>query len=530
MSQDPEDKNAPPLSWDEAGRLDALRALKLLDTPAEERFDLITRRARDAFKVPIALISLVDADRQWFKSRDGLDGTETSRAISFCGHAILQDDIYVVPDAQADPMFSGNPLVTGDPHIRFYAGKPLRSPEGKKIGTLCLIDRVPRQFGQDDQTKLQSLADWAEREIKHYAAETSAFNRLENRLRLAHALENASDGIISTDLDGQIESANQAACDMFRYPATDIVGRNISELIPARQRGQHGNFMQRLQSSSAGDARNSLEITALRKGGEEFPAEVSFRRMEAGERHFFTGIVRDITERKNIERIKSEFVAGVSHELRTPLTAILGALGMLREEDAVSGADARELIEIAYLNSKRLNTLVNDILDTEKLDAGMMSFELEVVDLAEIVSDVLRLNQPFAKSEGIGLQVQEPATPLKARLDRSRLIQVLTNLISNACKFSPSGSAVTIRTEAQDKWAVISVIDKGPGIPNEFRNRIFQRFAQAHVARDHQKTGTGLGLSISKTMIEKMGGRIGYDSIEGHGATFYVRLPLIPNT
>jgi PAS domain S-box-containing protein len=529
MSQEPDDKKIP-LSWDEASRIDALRALKLLDTPAEERFDLITRRARDTFKVPIALISLVDTDRQWFKSRDGLDTPETSRATSFCTHAILQDGIYIVPDAQADPMFAENPLVTGEPNFRFYAGKPLRSPEGKKIGTLCLIDRVPREFNEEAQAKLQSLGDWAEREIKHYAAETSAFDRLESRLRLAHAFENSTDGIISTDLSGKIESANQAACDMFRYRANDVVGRNISELIPARQRGQHVDFMLRLRTGSAGDARNCLEITALRTSGEEFPAEVSFRKMEAGERHFFTGIVRDITERKNIERIKSEFVASVSHELRTPLTAILGALGMLREEAATNSGDARELIEIAYLNSKRLNTLANDILDTEKLDAGMMSFEQEIVTLKEFVSDMLRLNQPFARSEGITLQVQEAGVPLKARVDRSRLTQVLTNLVSNACKFSPAGSVVAIRTEAQDKWAVISVVDKGPGIPNEFRNRIFQRFAQAHVARDHQKTGTGLGLSISKTMVEKMGGRIGYDSVEGQGATFYVRLPLITNT
>ena len=528
MSKPPQIKDIP-MAWDEASRLDALRALKLLDTPAEERFDTITRRARTSFNVPIALITLVDSDRQWFKSRDGLELEETSRASSFCSHAILQDDVYIVGDAQADPKFSDNPLVTGNPHIRFYAGKPLRSPEGKKIGTLCLIDRVPRQFGEDEQARLQSMAAWAEREIEGYAAETSALGRLENRLRLAHAFENSSDGIIGTDLFGKIESINEAACSMFRYRAPDIIGRNIRELIPERQRGQHADFMLRLQMEGTGDARTCLEITALRHGGEEFPAEVSFRKLESESRHFFTGIVRDITERKNLERIKSEFVAGVSHELRTPLTAIVGALGMLRGEGAASAGEARELVEIAYLNSLRLNTLVNDILDTEKLDSGMMAFVQETLTLAGVVEEAIQLNLPFAGSEDVVLLVQGTPVEAKVRADRSRLIQVLTNLISNACKFSPAGSAVTVSMAIEDKWALIRVIDQGPGIPNEFRSRIFQRFAQAEAARNHQKSGTGLGLSISKAMVEKMGGRIGYDSIEGQGATFHVRLPLIAN-
>lgn len=155
----------PGTPEDESRRLAALRALRILDTPAEERFDRITRTARRLFGVPIALISLIDGDRQWFKSCQGLGVNETDRSISFCGHAILQDVPLVVADATADPRFHDNPLVTGDPNIRFYAGCPLRSPDGAKLGTLCLIGREPRTLTDEEVVALKDLAAWAEGEL-----------------------------------------------------------------------------------------------------------------------------------------------------------------------------------------------------------------------------------------------------------------------------------------------------------------------------------------------------------------------------
>ena len=150
---------------DEALRVDSLRALEILDTPAEERFDRLTRVAKRLFDVPIVLISLVDSDRQWFKSCIGLDVTQTPREISFCAHAILDDGILLVPDAASDERFDDNPLVTGEPHIRFYAGCPLKAPDGSRVGTLCIIDRAPRTFEADDLAMLRDIAHMAEREL-----------------------------------------------------------------------------------------------------------------------------------------------------------------------------------------------------------------------------------------------------------------------------------------------------------------------------------------------------------------------------
>lgn len=155
----------PPIPADEFRRLETLRSLKLLDTPAEERFDRITHLAKRIFGVPIALVSLVDADRQWFKSRQGLEAIETPREISFCGHAIVGDRIFVVNDAAADERFCDNPLVACDPNIRFYAGYPLNAPDGSKVGTLCIIDRKPRKLSKEDLHLLRELGRMVEEEL-----------------------------------------------------------------------------------------------------------------------------------------------------------------------------------------------------------------------------------------------------------------------------------------------------------------------------------------------------------------------------
>ncbi|ACR28956.1 GGDEF domain-containing protein [Burkholderia glumae] len=154
-----------PLPVNEASRLARLHGLDLLDTPDEERFDRIARLARRIFDVPIALVSLIDANRQWFKSCFGLEARETSRDVSFCAHAILSDDTLVIPDATLDPRFAGNPLVTGAPGIRFYAGHPLALPDGTNLGTLCLIDTRPREIDATDLSHLRDLANLAEREV-----------------------------------------------------------------------------------------------------------------------------------------------------------------------------------------------------------------------------------------------------------------------------------------------------------------------------------------------------------------------------
>jgi len=182
----------PAIPADEAQRLETLQGLDVLDTPVEERFDRLTRLARRLLDVPIALVSLVDENRQWFKSRDGLDASETPRDISFCGHAILGHEVFVIPDATKDERFAANPLVTGPPDIRFYAGYPLRAVNGQALGTLCIIDTRPRELDADDLASFRDLAGMAEQELATLQLATlDDLTRISNRRGFSILAENS---------------------------------------------------------------------------------------------------------------------------------------------------------------------------------------------------------------------------------------------------------------------------------------------------------------------------------------------------
>jgi len=212
----------------------------------------------------------------------------------------------------------------------------------------------------------------------------------------------------------------------------------------------------------------------------------------------------------------------VNHELRTPLTSMLGSLGLVREGSAGElPTEARKFVDIAYENSERLVALVNDILDIERIETGRLPMRLETVELGALLARALELNEHYAARLGVRLALASGSVLAPVRADADRLMQVLANLLSNAAKYSPKGAEVTLATALADGSVRISVADRGPGIPAEFRPRLFGRFEQANGTQG----GTGLGLAISKALVERMGGRIGCDSEPGRGATFWFELP-----
>jgi signal transduction histidine kinase len=220
--------------------------------------------------------------------------------------------------------------------------------------------------------------------------------------------------------------------------------------------------------------------------------------------------------------MKREFVATVSHELRSPLTGIVAALGLVHEGSTGElPAKAREFIDLAYQNSERLTALVNDILDIERLEAGGIQMNLEPVMIDRLLERALALNAGYAERYGVRFALTSPPCGLRANADPERLMQVITNLLSNAAKHSPAGAEVAIESRAAQAAVRIAVIDHGPGIAPAFRSRLFGKFEQA----DPAGGGTGLGLAISKGLIERMGGRIGCDSEPGRGSTFWIELP-----
>lgn len=791
-----------PIKDNEVARLLALRRYDILDTAAEAEFDDFTRLAAQICGTPIALISLVDAERQWFKSRHGIDAPETPRDISFCGHAIHGQEIFEVPNALEDDRFRDNPLVTADPSIRFYAGAPLFTPDGFGIGTLCVIDSVPhtltdaqrdalmilgrlvmrrlelrdairresclndelsqlthrleiathtaqvgiwdydvvnntlvwdatmyRIYGiketdfnstfdawkstlhPDDQAKkVQEFVDslkgegnfesefrviWPDGQLRWIKA-SSVVQRDEqgaplrvsgtnwditdrklveraSRESAQHTqiiLDNVIDGIITIDSQGIVQSFNLAAEHIFGYAAQEVIGNNVKILMPEPYHSEHDGYLANYHATNVrriigigrevvgqrkdgtpfpmdlavsrsahrgeplfiGLVRDITErkqadtqlqaLTAMRKAildsanfsiistdpdgviqtfnqsaermlgytteeivGKQTPAilhdknEVSAYAMKlsgelgrviepgfeafvararlggADEREWtyirkdgsrfpvllsvtavwdahgqisgFLGIGSDITERKRLDQLKSEFVSTVSHELRTPLTAISGALGLV-----VSGtlgempAQAKQMLDIANKNSLRLAHLINDLLDMEKLAAGMMRFDLQVQLLMPLVEHALDAVRAYGEQYQVSFALTQRSDGVQVRVDAGRLQQVLSNFLSNAAKFSPHGGQVEIVVRQLKDTVRVEVIDHGPGISAEFRNRIFQKFAQADSSDSRQKGGTGLGLAITKEIVERMNGLVGFDSVEGKGARFYFELPL----
>lgn len=936
-----------PVPPDEEMRLAALDRLHLLDTPAEERFDRITRTAVHGLHVPIALISLIDANRQWFKSRQGLSTTETPRSMSFCAHTILGDDVLVVPDTQLDRRFVDNPLVTGEPFIRFYAGHPLVAPDGSNVGTLCIIDRHPRTISEADLQALRDLVAWAQIELsvistlehelgthrrqneeaRHFfslaldlfciAGFDGYFKRLnpawsktlgfteeellarpfldfvhpddqadtleaaaqliagtqvasfENRYcckdgtyrwllwnatalpdqqliyavayditkqkqtaealwaseaRYRSVIDHIQEVIFQTDAVGRWTLLNPAWTEMTGFSLAESIGHHFLDFVypddqqsnielfqtlaagdseycrhevryltrsggfrwfevyarlaldadgqivgtagtlndiserkrteAALQRrdaileavsfaaklflttdsweehiqevlgrlghaadvsrvyifenhfDQHNTVLvsqrfewtadgiapqidnpelQNLPYREVGFARwvdmlskgeliyghvrsfppdeheilasqdilslvvvpifvgsvwwgiigfdqcqnehawSATEVDALKTATSTLGAAIQREWAQAALRSsettnrallnaipdmmfrishdgFFLdyksareeellvsptefigqqvfdilpptlaqqlmqavvqalqtntvqifeyqvtmqdrlqdyearivvsgaaetlAIVRNITERKKMERMKNEFISTVSHELRTPLTSIRGSLGLIT--GGVAGElppRVRTMVDIAYKNSERLVRLINDILDIEKIASGKMVFDLKPIELMPLIEQVVEANRAYAAEFGVTLMLEQHLSDVIINTDSDRLTQVLTNLLSNAAKFSPRDDTVIISVVRQEHAIRVAITDHGPGIAEAFRDQIFQKFAQADSSDTRQKSGTGLGLSISKAIVERLGGTIGFETSPGHGTTFYFDLP-----
>ena len=348
--------------------------------------------------------------------------------------------------------------------------------------------------------------------------------------------------IIATDLEGKVMVFNEAAETALGYSAEEIVGKQTPALwhdpaeIEERARVLTTELGSLVSPGFETFTRNvdangidENEWTFIHRDGQRFPVLMTGTalRNDAHQTTGYLGVIMDLTKRREIERLKSDFISIVSHELRTPLTSIRGALGL------VMGAMSKELpdkairlIDIAHKNCERLTLLINDILDIDKIASGQMRFEMKSEEVAPLLTQAVEVNQPYAEKLNVTIKSVGIDPDLAINVDPERFAQVMSNLLSNAAKFSNRGGHVEVSAHRNGEQARVVVKDYGEGIPEEFRPQIFGKFLQSDSSTTRVKGGSGLGLHISKQIVERMGGTIGFETETGRGTTFWVDFPL----
>lgn len=513
-----------PLPLDEPRRLAVLLNLNMLDTPPEERFDRITRMAARLFHVPIALVSLIDAKRQWFKSRVGTEIVDSPRSVSFCAHTMLQDGVMVVEDAMADARFAGNPMVLHEPHVRFYAGYPIAAPDGSKIGTLCLIDQAPRHFNDEERMLLRDLAGMVAHEVAASQLERNLREQRDNEAWLRGLLDNAPDGVMMLDEHGAILSLNPAAEELFGSTSAQLRGRLGRSLMVEKADG--------IQAALDAGETVTIEGTGLRLDQTTFPLEFSVRAMRLDGQLRYAAIVRNVAHRRDAERAvrerderRSKYLATATHEMRTPMASVLGfsELLMKREFDQKTG---QELVNIIHAQAGVLISVTNQLLDLARIEAGgKAGLRMGTHAMSDVLAATLDALAPLGQNERVKVTIDPQAPPVAA--DPQRLQLALSNVISNALHFSPAGSevivAVTPATCRGMPGVQVRVTDHGIGMKPDEVARLYEAFYRAGAKPD--VPGSGLGMAIFKEITDLHNATVDVASVPGRGTIVTLVLP-----
>ncbi len=449
-------------------------------------------------------------------------GMEFYNLDTLFGSVVTSGKPVIANDPPNDPCAGGIP--EGHPPLNAFLGLPIYSGE-EIIGVAAIANRA----GGYDETLITRLQPFLTTCANLMSAYNSRHTAEESQAQIRLLLDSASEGIFGMDQECCAVFANPAACRMVGYSQKELLGRQMHELIHhsyADGREYPITACQMRTTMTEGKARHVTDEVLWRKDGSCFPVEyTSTPIIKEGEVVGAVVIFTDISERQKFDRLKKEFVSTVSHELRTPLTVIQGVLRLLLGN--VAGDDQQqvsELLNIANTNADRLLLLINDILDMEKLEAGNIQFEFSDVEVMPLLEDAIRNNSNYADQFHTRFVITQRCEDAVIHADRHRMMQVLTNLMSNAAKFSPPDQPVELAVSQYNNTVRISITDHGPGVPEDFKSKIFDKFSQADSSDTRRISGTGLGLSISRAIINKLGGRIDFTSQPGKGATFYVEL------
>lgn len=494
-----------------AERLAALQRVCLLDTESEGSFDRLTRLATRLLDVPIALVSLVAADRQFFKSSIGLpepwaSQRETPLSHSFCQYAVESGEPLVVEDAREHPLLWDNPAI-GDLGVIAYAGIPLRDSAGFVLGTFCVIDDQPRVWEDEALETLRELGQSVVTEMELRA--TAVVNsRLCNELeaeeeRLRRLLGRLRDAVLTVSSDLQIRFVNESA-----RAIEGLEELAIGDELPEPWRGfSLRGFAQELHAPGAGERHATVMLAAGRSYGLVGVAA------DTGEDAIL--VVSDESRRRRRELAERDFVTNAAHELQTPLTAILTAVEVLQSGAKDVEADREVFLADIERESTRLKRLVRALLLLAELETREARPRVQEVAVARLLSEVAAGLQP---RPGIGVETScRPGLTLRTN---SELVeQALVSLAGNAVKYARS--AVRIDAAQEGNHIAIAIVDDGPGIATSEQQRVFDRFYRS----GREGAGFGLGLAIARQAVEALGGSLELESSPGAGTSARVLLP-----
>ena len=516
----------------ESDRLSRLRSFRLTVGFENSLLDATVRLAAHLFNAPIAAVTFIDEETQWFMARHGVGVCSTTLDDSICAYSVggPPRGLLVIENAIIDPRFAQHPAVVGGDQIRFYVGAVLTTSDGFNLGSLCIADTVPRLRPSDEALgQLRDLADLAVAEL-----ERARTHRLESRkndmLAMAEAMSGVGHWHMSMDdrrviwsdevyrvygVDrADFDPAHDDARAFFPLPDRDRLDRAIARCAEGL-----GGYELALDFDRADGARRQV----VARGNCDFDAD--------GKPLSMFGIFQDVTDHteavaaaEEAARVKSEFLANMSHELRTPLSSIIGFTKLAREQaDLPSLAD--EYLRRVDNAGRGLLALLNDILDFSRLEVGQVAIRPLATDIQALCRDTVDLFAPQAGAKDLLVHARAEGVP-NVDVDADRVRQILVNMVGNAVKFTDDGSVMLTASwvPATQRLRVV-VADTGPGISEAQRGQLFQRFSQVDESATRSHGGAGLGLAICKGLAEAMGGVVGVESEVGRGSRFWFEIP-----
>ena len=553
----------PQFSEEEAARLEALRDCHVLDTPPDNLFDQTARLAAYLCGTSIGLIGFIDATRLWFKARVGWEYPEIPREDSICSHTILQSNLTVISDAAMDERFFNGPVVT-HAGIRFYAGASLLTKEGYAVGTLCVMDRLPRVLPTPHKhalltlarlvsaqleirrgTKLSMLDDKSGR-IEGANVDIPQNKRTDEALRdsqerLLGIISSAMDAIITVDGDQKIIVFNRAAEQIFRCPAKEALGQTIDKFIPQRFRETHREHIRSFGQTgvSSRSMYSPGTLMGVRADGEEFPVEATISQVKTASETLYSVILRDISMRKRTEdelrqaqkmEAVGHLAGGIAHEFNNYLGIIMGYSDLMEQEQVENESLRLSLSEIKGATQKAAS-LTRQLLAFSRKQV----IEPTVLDLNASVWEAHKLLRRLIPANIDVIPALNPDLG-KVKVDPAQVQQILINLVVNARDAMPRGGKISIETAGvvldeefasryfdviPGEYIMISVSDNGEGIDPDTLPHIFEPFFTTKQAGK----GTGLGLSTTYGIVKQSGGHLTVASVRGRGTTFRIYFP-----